>query len=117
MTDCYGDLIDDVSDHNLEVDCLYCPAYDLTRIGFPDWCECPFNRALDYERCASNLPYYGPRNRTRYAYDMAAMQQYQQQQQPAVPADNAVPPAPGAEESLELPPAPAEAAAGPRMLR
>jgi hypothetical protein len=61
ITDHYADIIDDVNDHSPTFDCLYCPAFDLTRIGKPDWCECPMNRCLDWQ-CSCNRPYYGPRN-------------------------------------------------------
>jgi hypothetical protein len=104
-TDCYGDLIDDISDHNFEVDCMYCPAFDLTRIGFPDWCACPMNRALDCQRCADNLPYYGPRNRTMAQSLAAARSQSQQEASPA--QEETLPPQPSEPDKIDLPPAPA----------
>jgi hypothetical protein len=103
-TDCYGDLIDDISDHDLELDCLYCPALDLTRIGFPDWCECPVNRALDCQRCAENLPYCGPRNRT-LAQSLASRNQ--SMADPAPSRDETLPPKPQEPDKIDVPPAPA----------
>jgi hypothetical protein len=42
----YADAVDCVADHEHHFDRLYRPWYDLTRIGRPDWCQCPLNRAL-----------------------------------------------------------------------
>lgn len=53
----YGDFIDDISDTEFYAEVFYHPELDLTRIGKPDWCRCPINRALchgpccRYERC------------------------------------------------------------------
>ena len=46
FTEHYADLIDDVSDQKVALDCLYCPSTDLNRIGKPDWAACPINRVL-----------------------------------------------------------------------
>ena len=64
-TDCCGDVIDDISDHECELDCLYHPSLDVSRIGKPDWCQCPINSCLDCRQCACNRPDCGPRNRWR----------------------------------------------------
>ncbi|MGH7199376.1 MAG: hypothetical protein ACREJB_02155, partial [Planctomycetaceae bacterium] len=48
---------DDISDTEFYAEVFYHPELDLTRIGKPDWCRCPINRALcrgpccRYERC------------------------------------------------------------------
>jgi hypothetical protein len=42
--DHYGDLVDCIGEMEPELDCLYSPCYDLSRIGMPDWCACPHNR-------------------------------------------------------------------------
>jgi hypothetical protein len=80
----------------------------LTRIGYPDWCECCINRALDYDHCACNLPYYGPRNRTlaSYWYNSSFSNTPQPQANPSLP------PTPEENEKFELPPAPAAAGIG-----
>ncbi|MEX0718327.1 MAG: hypothetical protein WD066_17160 [Planctomycetaceae bacterium] len=44
--DCYSGVIDCANDHAPVFDRLYHPAFDLTRIGQPDWCACPLNRAI-----------------------------------------------------------------------
>lgn len=55
FTECYADIIDDVSDHKIVLDGLYNPATDLNRIGKPDWCACPLNRAIcNCGRCRLN---------------------------------------------------------------
>jgi hypothetical protein len=41
--DHYGDLVDDIGQMQPDLDCLYRPWYDPTRIGYPDWCACEFN--------------------------------------------------------------------------
>ena len=41
--DNYGDLIDDLGEMEPELDWLYNPCCDLSRIGMPDWCACPWN--------------------------------------------------------------------------
>jgi len=46
LMDRYGDHVDDIGQCHPELDCLYHPAYDLSRIGMPDWCACPINRIL-----------------------------------------------------------------------
>jgi hypothetical protein len=56
--DCYAGVIDDISDHECELDPLYCPCFDLTRIGKPDWCECCINRVLWGTHCCEEC-YYG----------------------------------------------------------
>ncbi len=43
-TEAYNDVIDDVNDHTFCMDNFYNPAWDLTRIGMPDWCQSDFNR-------------------------------------------------------------------------
>jgi len=43
-TECYSDVIDDVSDHTFCMDRFYSPTCDLTRIGYSDWCESELNR-------------------------------------------------------------------------
>lgn len=52
----YNDLIDDVADVDPELDPLYCPQLDLTRIGHPDWCQSPVNRALCARACCRRPP-------------------------------------------------------------
>ncbi|MFN0198091.1 MAG: hypothetical protein ACKVT0_15195 [Planctomycetaceae bacterium] len=44
LTHYYSDAIDDISDHELEMDALYRPQWDLNRIGKPDWCQSAWNR-------------------------------------------------------------------------
>ncbi len=36
--------VDAIADHEPNLDGLYHPACDLTRIGMPDWCECRLSR-------------------------------------------------------------------------
>ncbi|MEX0700742.1 MAG: hypothetical protein WD069_01460 [Planctomycetales bacterium] len=47
-----SDAVDCVNDHAPVFDHLYHPAFDLTRIGQPDWCAYPLNRALCGPGCA-----------------------------------------------------------------
>src|SRR5688500_14771977 len=42
--DHYGDIVDDLGEIEPELDWLYNPCCDLSRIGMPDWCACPHNR-------------------------------------------------------------------------
>ena len=51
LGDKYAGLIDDVSDHEVELDCLYRPQLDLNRIGKPDWRCSRLNRALCGRAC------------------------------------------------------------------
>ncbi len=44
LTHYYSDAIDDLTDHELEMDALYRPQWDLNRIGKPDWCQSAWNR-------------------------------------------------------------------------
>lgn len=44
LTDCYSNVIDDVSDHEGCMDDCYCACFDLTRIGYSDWRACKCNR-------------------------------------------------------------------------
>ena len=55
---CYANIIDDISDYEAELDHIYCPALDLTRIGKPAWCERPLTRVLWGTRCGEDC-YYG----------------------------------------------------------
>lgn len=77
-TECCADVVDDISDHECELDCLYCPSLDVSRIGKPDWCQCPINACLNRSQCACNRPYFGPRNRWR---DLQACLSYQDPQE------------------------------------
>lgn len=43
LTECYQDKIDCIADHKLNLDRYYHPTWDLTRIGYPDWCAGPIN--------------------------------------------------------------------------
>jgi len=46
LTEHYASLIDCISDHEHAMERFYHPELDLNRIGRPDWCRCPLNRAL-----------------------------------------------------------------------
>lgn len=52
VMDRYGDHIDDIGRLEPELDCLYHPSYDISRVGMPDWCACPLNRFVDHCACA-----------------------------------------------------------------
>jgi len=54
LTEKYADHIDDISDHPPRLDWLYHPCFDLTRIGKPDWCQCPLNRLSCHRRCCDS---------------------------------------------------------------
>ncbi len=56
LTDHYADAVDCIADHEHGLEALYCPCYDLTRIGRPDWCHCGVNRYLCQCRCARCKP-------------------------------------------------------------
>lgn len=56
ISEAYMDGIDRVSDRDGAWDAVYSPAYDLTRIGRPDWCSYPVNRALCPCRCGQQGP-------------------------------------------------------------
>lgn len=55
---CYANIIDDISDQEGDLDYLYHPGLDLTRIGKPDWCQDPVNRLLWGTSCCEDY-YYG----------------------------------------------------------
>lgn len=44
LTDCAGDIVDDINDHQGCMDKYYCACFDLTRIGHSDWRACRCNR-------------------------------------------------------------------------
>ena len=46
LSEPYFALIDEISDYELALDCLYHPELDPTRIGQRDWCRCPINRLI-----------------------------------------------------------------------
>jgi len=50
-TEHYQDTIDHVADHQPHLDSIYHPGLDLTRIGYPDWCQSPLNRWLYGDCC------------------------------------------------------------------
>jgi len=45
------DTIDHIADHQPHLDRFYHPEWDLTRIGYPDWCQSSFNRWLYGDCC------------------------------------------------------------------
>jgi hypothetical protein len=51
ITEPYQDRIDVIADREGRWDALYSPAFDLTRIGRPDWCSYPVNHWLCPCRC------------------------------------------------------------------
>ncbi|WP_437222927.1 hypothetical protein SH661x_003002 [Planctomicrobium sp. SH661] len=51
LTEHYQDTIDHIADRSPHMDNLYCPGLDLTRIGYPDWCQYRFNRWLYGDCC------------------------------------------------------------------
>lgn len=53
LTDCYGNVVDDVNDHHIYFDRVYNPRFDLTRMGKPDWCS-PINRMFCWRNCDAN---------------------------------------------------------------
>ena len=60
---CYYDAVDVVADCELELDCLYHPELDVSRIGQADWCRCPVNRLLCGCSCRDQccyVPAWGP---------------------------------------------------------
>jgi len=58
VTERYADVVDDVSDHKPVLDRLYHPAYDLTRIGKPDWCCNRLNRWWCRRACRGDCTTY-----------------------------------------------------------
>ena len=44
LTEHYAGLIDCISDHEHHYEVLYCPGWDLNRIGRGDWCSYRHNR-------------------------------------------------------------------------
>lgn len=51
LTESYMDVVDCVADRSPHADALYCAGLDLTRIGYPDWCQYKINRCLYGECC------------------------------------------------------------------
>jgi len=51
LTERYQDKIDLIADRRPHLDHLYNPAWDLTRIGDPDWCSNPVNRWIYGDCC------------------------------------------------------------------
>ena len=61
--ECYYQKIDCIADSELELDWLYFPELDVSRIGKPDWCRCPVNRLLCCCACRPEccyVPAWGP---------------------------------------------------------
>lgn len=58
ITDCYGDVIDTIGNHEPRLDFLYHPALDISRCGQRDWCACRSNRMLAPDRCRRHNPHY-----------------------------------------------------------
>ena len=54
VTERYADLIDDVTDYDLELDAWYHPGLDLTRIGKPDWCRYRWNGIWCKRACCTS---------------------------------------------------------------
>ncbi len=68
LTDHYADAVDCIADHEHHFEGLYCPCYDLTRIGRPDWCHCGINHILCQCRCerCKPLPHITDTNAAAY---------------------------------------------------
>lgn len=67
-SDHYMTAVDCVADKPPHLDRFYNPAFDLTRICYPDWCQCRFNRRLAGDLCRDcrvppgyeHMPFYIP---------------------------------------------------------
>lgn len=53
LTEHYCDAVDCIADHEPDLEHLYNPCYDLTRIGHPDWCCCRHNRLWCRHGCCA----------------------------------------------------------------
>lgn len=53
VTERYCDAVDHVADYEPNLERLYCPCADLTRIGHPDWCRCRVNRLWCRHGCCA----------------------------------------------------------------
>lgn len=71
-TEHYQDTIDHIADHQPHLDRFYHPGLDLTRIGYPDWCQSGVNRCLYGDCCCRDTrqqppyihnPMYSPQPR------------------------------------------------------
>lgn len=51
LTERYQDHIDHIADRSPHLERFYHPGLDLTRIGYPDWCQNPINRAIYGDCC------------------------------------------------------------------
>jgi hypothetical protein len=60
LTDPYLDAVDYLADRELELDALYHPAFDLTRIGRPEWCCCRMNWRWCRRGCTHRPPVVPP---------------------------------------------------------
>ncbi|WP_437206042.1 hypothetical protein [Planctomicrobium sp. SH664] len=51
LTEKYQDRVDCIADHEGHLDNWYCAGLDLTRIGYPDWCQYRINQLLCGRQC------------------------------------------------------------------
>lgn len=54
LTERYQDHIDHIADRSPHLERFYHPGLDLTRIGYPDWCQTPINRAIYGDCCCKD---------------------------------------------------------------
>lgn len=71
VTHWYAGLIDNVSDYKMELDPLYVPGLDISRVGMPDWRKFGINHLLcpcENGRCCKNCQpiYYPAEYRLKY---------------------------------------------------
>lgn len=79
LTHRYGGLIDDLSDYKMEIDPLYVPGLDISRVGMPDWQRFGLNRLLcpcaNGRCCRRGKIYYPAEYRMRYWAALAEQEQ------------------------------------------
>ncbi len=100
----YAQAVDEVATCPCNLDCLYIPALDLTRIGRRDWCECPVNRLMCGCRCNRMKPAPCSTGYDRYDY-----RTLNRSQEPTDAPPRAAEPTPAAakeESPLPVPPSP-----------
>ncbi len=96
-SNCYYNVVDDISDKQLTLDRFYRPTLDISRAGMPDWCQSRLNCKLCGCRCngtccRTGQPLYPAEYRLRYEAHLA--QEAAKKQSTRTPSASPVPPLP-----------------------
>lgn len=100
-TEHYNDAVDHIAYTEPSCESLYHPCFDLTRIGWPDWCCCGFNRAWCRHGCCAEAE---ARQALPCGFCAEYYPPYSEQQQPEPPTGDTEPPG---DDQPAVPPQPA----------